>query len=423
MHIMVSNNTPDNHSAFVNLVMKAGELEWIFPFILNIKSPEINVSTSLLSTQNEDRIWRPGEEATLSFVVSNIGSGNMNYPIGFDIEMDENIAINLNNDYHLEEMSFEDIEPVFLNFLSMNDIPLGTQLFLDIQLFELGCESQCRQLPNLNLHFTVGNSNILLWNPSSNSQSSFKLASYFMSQGYGSFDHINSTYLPDLSTYHTAFIFLGVHPNNYHLTQADAHFLENILLRGGNIYLEGGDTWFFNESTTLHSYFNIEGISDGSSDLSQIVGGQNTFAEQMTFQYSGESNWIDRLQPIGSAQTLLSNVSPQYSTAIIYEDYTGYKTIGASHELRGLEGEFFDDYLTELISFFDFDSQPICSSGDLNNDILVNVLDVVRLVSIVLGNGPQESTQELCASDLNGDNLFNIMDVVMLVQIVLNSNL
>ena len=86
MHIMVSNNTPDNHSAFVNLVMKAGELEWIFPFILNIKSPEINVSTSLLSTQNEDRIWRPGEEATLSFVVSNIGSGNMNYPIGFDIE-------------------------------------------------------------------------------------------------------------------------------------------------------------------------------------------------------------------------------------------------------------------------------------------------------------------------------------------------
>ena len=189
-----------------------------------------------------------------------------------------------------------------------------------------------------------------------------------------------------------------MHPNNYHLTQADASFLENILLRGGNIYLEGGDTWFFNESTTLHSYFNIEGISDGSSDLSQIVSDQNTFAEQMTFQYSGESNWIDRLQPIGSAKTLLSNVSPQYSTAIIYEDYTGYKTMGASHELRGLEGEFFDDYLTELISFFDFDSQPICSSGDLNNDILVNVLDVVRLVSIVLGNGPQESTQELCAS-------------------------
>ena len=87
-----------------------------------------------------------------------------------------------------------------------------------------------------------------------------------------------------------------------------------------------------------------------------------------------------------------------------------------------------DDFNTseecdELISFFDFDSQPICSGGDLNNDILVNVLDVVRLVSIVLGNGPQESTLELCASDLNGDNLLNIMDVVMLVQIVLNSNL
>jgi hypothetical protein len=52
--------------------------------------------------------------------------------------------------------------------------------------------------------------------------------------------------------------------------------------------------------------------------------------------------------------------------------------------------------------------------GDLNDDGLVNVLDVVVLVNIVLGQAAQDP-----AGDLNDDGLINVLDVVILVNIIL----
>ena len=52
--------------------------------------------------------------------------------------------------------------------------------------------------------------------------------------------------------------------------------------------------------------------------------------------------------------------------------------------------------------------------GDLNDDGLVNVLDVVVLVNIVLGLGEANS-----AGDLNSDGLINVLDVVILVNMIL----
>jgi hypothetical protein len=52
--------------------------------------------------------------------------------------------------------------------------------------------------------------------------------------------------------------------------------------------------------------------------------------------------------------------------------------------------------------------------GDLNDDGLVNVLDVVVLVNIVLGQAGEDP-----AGDLNSDGLINVLDVVILVNIIL----
>ena len=54
--------------------------------------------------------------------------------------------------------------------------------------------------------------------------------------------------------------------------------------------------------------------------------------------------------------------------------------------------------------------------GDLNEDGLINVVDVISLVNIVLGiNGNLEN------SDLNNDNQTNILDIVFLVSLILNN--
>ncbi len=100
--------------------------------------------------------------------------------------------------------------------------------------------------------------------------------------------------------------------------------------------MEGGDTWYYNPKTPVHTMFKINGgVSDGSGDLSTINGQTGTFTEGMSFTYNGDNNWIDRIEPIAPAVKIFQNQSPSYGTAVAYDAGT-YKTIGASHEFGGL---------------------------------------------------------------------------------------
>ena len=52
--------------------------------------------------------------------------------------------------------------------------------------------------------------------------------------------------------------------------------------------------------------------------------------------------------------------------------------------------------------------------GDLNDDGILNVLDVVLMVNMVLGNGYDES------ADMNGDGIINVLDIVTLINAILS---
>ena len=57
--------------------------------------------------------------------------------------------------------------------------------------------------------------------------------------------------------------------------------------------------------------------------------------------------------------------------------------------------------------------------GDINQDSLVNVLDIVSLVSFILGSQNPTELESIC-SDINSDNFINVLDVVMLVNLILD---
>ena len=54
--------------------------------------------------------------------------------------------------------------------------------------------------------------------------------------------------------------------------------------------------------------------------------------------------------------------------------------------------------------------------GDMNDDEVVNVLDVVLLVNSVLNGG---SADDYPHADVNGDGTLNVLDVVLLINIIL----
>ena len=51
--------------------------------------------------------------------------------------------------------------------------------------------------------------------------------------------------------------------------------------------------------------------------------------------------------------------------------------------------------------------------GDVNSDGVVNILDVVLMVNMVLGNGYDE------IADMNGDGELNILDIVFFIDVIL----
>ena len=58
--------------------------------------------------------------------------------------------------------------------------------------------------------------------------------------------------------------------------------------------------------------------------------------------------------------------------------------------------------------------------GDVNNDSMLNILDIVIVVNYVLGNDIP-STSEFTVADLNGDGTLNILDIVTLTNLILEA--
>ncbi len=144
-----------------------------------------------------------------------------------------------------------------------------------------------------------------------------------------------SSFPPDLNLYSTIFLCLGIFPESHQLTSSEGQSLVNFLNNGGSLYMEGGDTWAYDPNTPVHSMFYINGIADGSADMGTILGQDGTFAEGMTFDYLGDNDWMDHIEPIAPAFKFFENQSPQYGTGVAYND-GNYKTIGTSHEFGGL---------------------------------------------------------------------------------------
>ena len=200
----------------------------------------------------------------------------------------------------------------------------------------------------------------LIWDPGSLDQiSSYGVLSTTITENGGLVEYGNNImdYLQILDEFAAIFMLFGIYPDNYVLSSshpAVAYFV-NYLEEGGNIYIEGGDTWAFDTQTALHEKFHIEGISDGASDT-EFLRGLN-FLSELDFYYAGQNDWMDRLLPVDGAVPILENVSPRYYNGIAYVDSAlNYRTIGTSFQIGGLDSTS-HELIFRMLDFFD-------SSGD-----------------------------------------------------------
>jgi hypothetical protein len=185
----------------------------------------------------------------------------------------------------------------------------------------------------------VGQFHYLVWDPTYDLSSGPVIANTL--KGLGHLGHATPALPVDhVERYSTLFVSVGIYDNNHIIgfNSPEANAILAFLDAGGNVYLEGGDVWYYDPTAGGHNfcpYFGILALADGSSDMTQVIGLEGTFAEGMSFPYSGENNWMDHIWPTGSGVLLFRNASPDYGCAV-FNDTGTYRTIGASFEFAGL---------------------------------------------------------------------------------------
>ena len=169
------------------------------------------------------------------------------------------------------------------------------------------------------------------------------------------------------------------------------------------------------------NYNNMVGISDsatigmqnssGSSGV-EIAYNTNYATSNLTAEIQKNPSWlgINNLENYEIAGQLLDGESTAFNILLLNDDLPegSYRAFLKINSNAG----FNETFPINLLSLGDD-----LILGDLNGDTLVNVVDVVQLVSMALGS----TTPDLRIGDLNLDGVINVLDVIQLVSIVLDT--
>lgn len=157
------------------------------------------------------------------------------------------------------------------------------------------------------------------------------------------------------------------------------------------------------------NYRNLDGDYDASVGIqknstvgSQVLFGSDELSNNLNISFEGAPNWM--------------NVNPNEGTLIAGEN----QSISISCNSNNYNDGSYNAFLN-ISSNGGSISTPVQMMingsllGDTNGDALINVLDVIIMVNMIVGN----SEFNLDTADMNDDGLINVSDVVILINIIL----
>lgn len=134
---------------------------------------------------------------------------------------------------------------------------------------------------------------------------------------------------------------------------------------------------------------NDDAVTVSVDDNFELSLDQQTWAASLTLDASGETFYV-RLANTSTIGTFEGTITAQVGTVVAYAD---------------VEGEV---------------TAPAVLKGDVNDDGVVNITDVIVLISYVTGN--EVNPFNPLAADMNEDGGVNITDVTLLISMVLNDD-
>lgn len=347
----VANNIPDIIIANFTVIAEDGSGNiWESTFMLTAHAPVLVFTGFDIddSNGNSNGKIEPGETVNIILETTNIGSSEA-YNVTTQLSSSSPF-VELDSDPQLiGNIASGESATSVTSITADGSTPEGTlaQFFVDINAdMEITGEGEFETV--------IGQKALLLVNLSeSPSSDSMQTCLQNLQVGFDLAYDLNE----ELGIYKSVFILLGIYPNNYTLSSAEGDILKQYMESGGRVYMEGGDTWAFDDQTSAHEMFHIVGITDGSNDLGTLLGKDNSIMDGFDFSYEGNNNYIDHISADAESVLIFENTQPIYGTGVSFENDI-YRTIGTSFEFAGLQdnpNSSKDELMAEILFFFGID--------------------------------------------------------------------
>ena len=180
------------------------------------------------------------------------------------------------------------------------------------------------------------------------------------------------------------------------------------------------DVWYYYDQNNERLIIEWDNVSNGEDDQNcpnckketfqvilspKVVSGQSIFNGNIIFQYKE----IWDFDTNGNYSTI-GIESPDQDDGIQYL-FSGHTGLGTR----------FPDEENTLVGglAIKFTTDETCILMDIDQDNIINVIDVVAIISYILGTN-EFNESELCASDVNGDTIINVVDIVEIIDTILS---
>ncbi len=369
----LTNPQPDGQPALFRILASSGERTWEKSLTCTIAAHTMVIGQTSVNDGTDNRL-EPGEVAELVIPLENSGSlacNNMDLTISCS---DSLITFRSPSTFHIDRMD-QDTRHYYTTLIKASrNADYGHLSKIQVNL---------TNHDDLNLSraddLVVGLIPVAIADLSRKADSRMAMAEALDSLAV-SYDTLRE--IPfDYDRYQSIFLILGTYQTSHTLTSYEASTLVPYLMKNGNLYMEGYNTWHNIDNTTLHPWFRYSSESAPVYFLPEVNGVAGTFTDSLSFANNSTNNFaFYNFTPLPPAITMLANADdPPKSLGIAY-DGVDYRTIGTLTEFGALTGnndhstrkmlmkkylDFFGIRTDGLHALFHADQTSICNDNEV----------------------------------------------------------
>ncbi len=347
----ISESVPDLHNIVLALNIGSDDDEWKVNLNNEIYAPFLAIEPAVVVDNDNNRL-DPGETADIQVSVVNSGHADATGVTGLLSSEDEYITFNSSGVMDYGDLAVNETKFASVSVSVAEEVSIGHIAQFAFQLNSTGLQQLTDTFGLIIGRYPVY---VIDLDPELLSSPGILSALDELDVDYG----YTVMFPEDLDDYQNLIVLLGRKFGNYVLIGWQGQALADFLNNGGNIYMEGGLTWYDDPQTAVHPMFDVATQYIGWHQIDSVFGVAGTFTEDMIFNFSGDMKLFNyHLVPQNNAFSIIKGNDENYDF-MVANDAGNYKTVASTIDFGGLDDNLFPStkktLMARILDFFGMD--------------------------------------------------------------------